>query len=161
MGALIRSMKFLSPEFVLYLYKSTIWPCTEYCYNALVGSPSCHLEMLDKLQKRVYGTVVPSIPASLESLAHRQNVTSLNLFYKYYSGRCSSELAELVPLLFSRRISTRCSDRSHDFYFTLRKCYKDAYINMEFSVYRMLSFKPMISMALCLELTHLLSAGSF
>ena len=26
--ALIRSMKFLSPEFPLYLYKSTIRPCT-------------------------------------------------------------------------------------------------------------------------------------
>ena len=30
-GALIRSMKFLSPEVALYLYKSTICPCMEYC----------------------------------------------------------------------------------------------------------------------------------
>ena len=30
-GALTRSMKFLSPEFALYLYKSTICPCMEYC----------------------------------------------------------------------------------------------------------------------------------
>ena len=30
-GALIRSMKFLSPESALYLYKSTIRPCMEYC----------------------------------------------------------------------------------------------------------------------------------
>ena len=30
-GALIRSMKFRSPEVSLYLYKSTIWPCMEYC----------------------------------------------------------------------------------------------------------------------------------
>ena len=28
--ALIRSMKFLSPEVALYLYKSTIHPCMEY-----------------------------------------------------------------------------------------------------------------------------------
>ena len=28
-GALIRSMKFLSPEVALYLHKSTIWPCME------------------------------------------------------------------------------------------------------------------------------------
>ena len=28
-GALIRSMKFLSPEFALYLHKSTIWPFME------------------------------------------------------------------------------------------------------------------------------------
>ena len=30
-GALIRSMKFLSPEVALYLCKSTIHPCMEYC----------------------------------------------------------------------------------------------------------------------------------
>ena len=30
-GDLIRSMKFLSPEVALYLYKSTIRPCMEYC----------------------------------------------------------------------------------------------------------------------------------
>ena len=30
-GALIGSMKFLSPEVALYLYKSTIRPCMEYC----------------------------------------------------------------------------------------------------------------------------------
>ena len=33
-GALIRSMKFLSPEVALYLYKSTIRPCMEYCCHA-------------------------------------------------------------------------------------------------------------------------------
>ena len=30
-GALIRSMEFLSPEVALHLYKSTICPCMEYC----------------------------------------------------------------------------------------------------------------------------------
>ena len=35
MGALIRSMKFLSPEVALYLYKSTIQPCMEYCCHCL------------------------------------------------------------------------------------------------------------------------------
>ena len=30
--ALIRSMKFLFPEVALYLYKSTIRPCMEYCW---------------------------------------------------------------------------------------------------------------------------------
>ena len=49
-GALIRSMKFLSPEVALYLYKSTIHPCMEYCCHVWAGAPSCHLEVLDKLQ---------------------------------------------------------------------------------------------------------------
>ena len=50
-GALIRSMKFLSPEVALYLYKSTIRPCMEYCCHAWAGAPSCYLELLEKLQK--------------------------------------------------------------------------------------------------------------
>ena len=48
-GALIRSMKFLSPEFALYLYKSTIRSFMEYCCNVWAGAPSCYLELLDKL----------------------------------------------------------------------------------------------------------------
>ena len=32
-GALIRSTKFLSPKVALYLYKSTIRPCMEYCFH--------------------------------------------------------------------------------------------------------------------------------
>ena len=36
---LILSMKFLSPEVVQYLYKSTIQPCMEYCVYVWVGTP--------------------------------------------------------------------------------------------------------------------------
>ena len=79
------------------------------------GAPSCYLELLDKLQKQIYRTVGPSLAASLEPLAHRRNVASLSLFYRYYFGRCSSELAQLVPLPFSRGSSTRYSDGLHDF----------------------------------------------
>ena len=39
-GALIRSMKFLSPEVALFLYKSNIRPCMEYCCHVLAGAPS-------------------------------------------------------------------------------------------------------------------------
>ena len=42
--ALIHSMKFLSPEVALYLYKSTIRPCMEYCCHIWAGSPSCYLD---------------------------------------------------------------------------------------------------------------------
>ena len=58
-GALIRSMKFLSPEVALYLYKSTILSWIEYCCHFWVGTPSYYLELLDKLQKRICRTVVP------------------------------------------------------------------------------------------------------
>ena len=128
-GALIRSMKFLSPEAALYLYKSTIRPCMKYCCHVWVGAPSCYLELLDKLQKQICRTVGPSLAASLEPLAHRQNVASLSLFYRYYFGRFSSELAQLVPLPFSRG---RFSDRLHNFSVTVPTCYKNVYVNSFF-----------------------------
>ena len=130
--ALIRSMKFLSPEVALYLYKSTRHPYMECCCHVWAGAPSCYLKLLGKLQNRICRTVGPSLTASLEPLAHRWNVASLSRFYRYYFGRCSSEQAQLVPVTFSRRRSTRYSDRLHDFSVTIPRCYKDVYVNSFF-----------------------------
>ena len=132
-GALIRSMKFLSPEVVLYLNKSTICPCMEYCCHVWTGAPSCYLELLDKLQKVICRrTVGPSLAASLESLADRRNMASLSLFYRYYLGRCSSEVAQVVPPAFCRGRSARYSDRLHDFSVTIPRCYEYVYVNSFF-----------------------------
>ena len=131
-GALIHSIKFFSLDVALYLYKSTIRPYMEYCCHFWAGAPSCFLELLDKLQKWIFRTVGPSLAASLEPLGHRQNVGSLSLFYRYYFGRCLSELAHLVPLPNFRGRSTRYSDRLHDFSVTIPRCYKDVYVNSFF-----------------------------
>ena len=102
-------LKFLSHEVALYLCKSTFCP---------------YLELLDKIQKWICKTVGSSLAAFFQSLAHRQNVASWSVFYRYYFGRCSSELAQLVPLPYSRRRSNRCSDRLHGFSVTICRCYK-------------------------------------
>ena len=125
-------MKFLSLEFDLYLFKSTICPCMEYCCHVWAGTPSCYLQLLDKLQKRICRITGPSLAASLEPLAHRQNMASLSLCYRYYFGKCSSELPQLVPLPFSWGRSTCYSDRLHDFSVTIPRCYKDVYVNSSF-----------------------------
>ena len=52
----------------------------------------------------------------------------LSLFYWYYFGRCSSELAQLVPLPFSWGRSTQCSDSLHDFSVTIPRCCGDGYV---------------------------------
>ena len=44
-GALTRSMKLLSPEVDLHLYKSATHPCMEYSCHAWAGAPSCYLEL--------------------------------------------------------------------------------------------------------------------
>ena len=169
-GALIRFMKFLSPEFTLYLYKSTIRPCMEYCCHVWAGAPSCYLELLDKLQKRKCRTVGPSLIASLELLADCRNVASLSLFYWYYFGRCSSELAQLVPLPYSQGRSTRYSDRLHDFSVIIPRCYKDVYINSFFPcTARLWNSLPIEYFPLTYDLSgfksrinsYLLSVGSF
>ena len=43
-GALIYSMTFFSPGVALYLYKSTIRACMEYCCHVQAGAPICNLE---------------------------------------------------------------------------------------------------------------------
>ena len=97
----------------------------EYSCHVWAGAPSCYLGLLDKLQKQICRIVGPSLAASLEPLAHRRNVARVSLFYRYYFGGCSSELALLVPLHFSRGRSTRCSSRLHYFCVTIPRCYKD------------------------------------
>ena len=74
----------------------------EYCCNTLADAPSSYLDVLDKLQKQVCGTVGPTIAGSLESSVHYRNLTSLSLFYRYYFGRYLTELAELALLPYSR-----------------------------------------------------------
>ena len=86
-GALIRSKKFFSPAVALYLYKSTRRPCMEYCRHVWAGAPSCHLELLEKLQKWICSIVGPSRAVSLEPLAHRQifsiGITLVDVFQNW------------------------------------------------------------------------------
>ena len=120
-------MKFLSPEVALYLYKSVIRSCMEYCCHVWAGTPSCYWELLDKLQRRIYRTVSPSLAASLEPLAYRRNVTSLSLFYRYYFGKMFiwtgwTGSTSLFPKENGILIQ-RC------FSVTICRCFKGVYVN--------------------------------
>ena len=77
-GALIRSMKFVSPEVVHYLYKSTIHPCMEYCCQVLPGALKGYFNILDRVQKQVWKVSRLTLSDLIESLVHRCDVTSLN-----------------------------------------------------------------------------------
>ena len=47
-GFLYRAEHFLTPESILYLYKSTILPCMEYCSHIWGGASMSHgLDLLD------------------------------------------------------------------------------------------------------------------
>ena len=120
-----------------------------HLHYGILLSP-CFLELLDKLEKRICRTVGPSLAASHEPLAHHQNVASL--FYRHYFGRCSLELAQLVPLPFSRGRSTRYSDRLHDFSVTIPRYYKDVNVN---SFAKLCNSLPIAILCLTRVLMHL------
>ena len=64
-----------------------------------------------------FRAVDSSLATSLEALAHHQNLATLSLFYRYYFGRCSSEL---LLLSHSYGRSTLYSNRLHDFSVTIQ-----------------------------------------
>ena len=122
--------------------------------------------MLDKPQKWICRTVGHSLAASLEPFIHCQNVANLNLFYRYYLGRCSSELTRPVSL----QRSTHSSVRLHHLCIFIPRYYKDVYVNSFLPhtsqlwnslsiecfplIYDLSRFKSRIN-------RHLLSVGSF
>ena len=129
-GALICSVKFLSPRVALYLFISTIQPCT--CCHVWTGAAICYLELLYKLQKEICRTVGPSLAASLEPLVHHWNVPSQVFSIQIILVYGSFELAQLVPLPYFQGRSTRYSDRLHDSSVTIPWCYKDVYVKVSF-----------------------------
>ena len=124
-GALICSVKFLSPEVPLYLYKSSICPCVGYCCHVWAGAPSCYLELLHKLQKQICRTVGSSLAVSLEPLAHHQNVASL----VFSIGITLVDVLQNWFHFLFLEVGLHYSDRLHDFWVTILRCFKNVYRN--------------------------------
>ena len=103
-GSLYRASRYLTPESMLYLYKSTIRPLMEYCCHVWAGAPKTHLQLLDRVEKRAKNLIGQPLANELLPLSVRRDVASLSLFYRYYFGRCSSALSESAPKpkVFSR-----------------------------------------------------------
>ena len=79
------------------------------------------LYSLDAVQKRLRSLVGEELFKTLQPLSHRRNVASLSLFYRYFHGRCSDELHQMVPPLkkFGRR--TRLANTSHQYVLDIPK----------------------------------------
>ena len=99
--------------------------CLGWCPQLLPG-------FVRQSTKKICRIVGPSLATSLKPLAHRRNVASLSLFYRYYFGRYFSKLAQLVRLPFLRGRSTCYSGGLDDFSVTSPRCYKDVYVNSFF-----------------------------
>ena len=96
-GSLYRSRRYLTADAILYLYKSQVRPKMEYCCHIWAGAAKNSLSCLDRVQNRLRNLVGDALFSSLQPLSHRRDVASLSLFYRYFHGKCSSELQSLVP----------------------------------------------------------------
>ena len=94
----------LEPWFVLWSFFSQGCSLTlmEYCSHAWAGAISFYLDMQNWLC-RTFG---PTLVSSLETLGHHRNVASISLFCRYYFGKYSSKLNELLPLFYTCGRST-------------------------------------------------------
>ena len=71
-------------------------PCLEYCSYIWGSSP--YTSLLDRVESkaiRLSGDL--SLTSTHDPLSLRRKVASLSLFYRYYFGHCSDELAALIP----------------------------------------------------------------
>ena len=104
----------------------------EYCCHIWSGAPATVLNLLDRIQRRISNIIGPRLASKLQTLHHRRNVASLCLFYRYYNGRCSSELFDLVPhkKVFNR--DTRFASNSHPHNVEVPSCHKKFYVTSFF-----------------------------
>ena len=96
LGVLYRCKTFFSSEQLLKLYVGMIRPCLEYCSHIWAGSSA--VSLLDGVERKAFRLINDSsLTSSLDSLSLRRKVSCLSLFYRYYHGYCSQELAGCVP----------------------------------------------------------------
>ena len=80
-------------------------------------------QLLDRVQEKAIRLIAdPSLTSNMQSLSHRRAVASLSLFYRYYHGFCSAELAAIVPLPIVFRRHSRTQASSHPYQVTLVTC---------------------------------------
>ena len=96
-----------------------------YCCHIWGGAPVTSLKILDKLQARAIRLINDvKLTSQLQSLSHRRAVASLSLFYRYYFGACSSELAGCVPppLMLTANRTSRLTTSSHPYTVVVPTC---------------------------------------
>jgi len=114
LGVLFRCKNFFTSAQLLKLYIGLVRPRLEYCSHIWGGSPYTFL--LDRVESKAFRLIDdPTLTSSLDSLSLRRNVASLSLFYRYFHGHCSEELASCVPPPLRRPRSTRQATTSHRF----------------------------------------------
>ena len=114
LGVLFRCKQYFNSAQLFKLYTGFIRPCLEYCSHIWGSSP--YTSLLDKIESKAISLIGdPSLTSTLYPLSLRRKVASLSLFYRYYFGHCSDELATCIPPPMARPRSTRQATFAHNY----------------------------------------------
>ena len=114
LGVLFRCKQYFNSAQLFKLYTGFIRPCLEYCSHIWGSSP--YTSLLDRVESKAIRLISdPSLTSTLDSLSLRRKVASLSLFYRYYFGHCSDELATCIPPPMARPRSTRQATFAHNY----------------------------------------------
>ena len=128
LGILYRAKRLFSSTQRLTLYKAQVRPLLEYCSHVWGGAALSTLALLDRVQTKAIRFVGDlNLINKLQSLHHRRCVASLSLFYRYYFGKCSAEIASSVPLPLTFARVTRFATFSNSFQVTQPRLRTDAH----------------------------------
>ena len=114
LGVLFRCKLYFNSAQLFKLYIGFIRPCLEYCSHIWGSSP--YTSLLDRVESKAIRLISdPSLTSTLDPLSLRRKVASLSLFYRYYFGHCSDELAACIPPPMARPRSTRQATFAHNY----------------------------------------------
>ena len=114
LGVLFRCKQYLNSSQLFKLYTGFIRPCLEYCSHIWGSSP--YTSLLDRVESKAIRLISdPSLTSTLDPLSLRRKVASLSLFYRYYFGHCSDELAACIPPPMAPPRSTRQATFAHNY----------------------------------------------
>ena len=104
LGFLKRCKKYFTPSDLRTIYVTYIRPKMEYNSHLWTGASKSAIHCVDRIQSRAWKLIGDDRVASCKVL-----------FFKYYFGKYSSGLSELIlpPQVFAR--NSRLSERSHAF----------------------------------------------
>ena len=98
LGFLKRCKKYFSSSDPIYVTYKYIRPKMEYNSHLWAGASKSALDFVDRIQSRALKLIADhGVASSISFLEHRRNVSCIVLFYKYYFGKCSFVLSELIP----------------------------------------------------------------
>ena len=114
LGFLFLCNQYFNSTQLFQLYAGFICPCLEYCSHIWGSSP--YTSLLDRVESKAIRLIGdPSLTSTLDPLSLCCKVASLSLFYSYYFGNCSDELATCIPPPVAWPRSTRQATFAHNY----------------------------------------------